>query len=630
MINPKLGTALRLLALILIAFLANWFISLIPAGNKGVDLTEDKVHTISDGTKAILKELDAPVTINYYATRKSSYLPKQVKVYMKKVDSFLKQYQSLSEGQIRIVYLDPQPDTDAEDSANLDGISGQRLNDENIYFGLSVQCLDQKSTIPFLNPSNETMLEFDLSSAISEVALANKPVIGIISPLPIAGSSMPAMPGQPAPPQAWMIHQQLSQQYQVVELGMTPGEISPAEISALLVIHPADITPEAEFSIDQYLLQGGTVIAALDAFSVTAAQSQPLPQNPMMPVKQGGIPTSSNLPTLLKAWGVNFKTDQVVADARYRTQLQQGLAVSIMSLPREAIVDEDAIITKGINDLFIPFAGTFTLSEVTGITSTVMVQTSPEASFVDPERATRLDSDLALEMKPTGEQYPLIVRLQGSFPSAFPLGAPQAETAESTEDEASTISNLTQASAEGTLFLLADTDFFSDQFGYRIQNVLGTRMATPQGSNTALVQNIVDLSVGSKHLIGARSRVPSRRPFTVVKEMEAKFEKIAGEKVAQLQEEEQLVIEKIKQLQSSNQANGSILINPGQQAELAGLREQEIDFRRQLRDLQKDLQSEKDALSNKVTLANVVIMPALILLIGLAVYFRRSVTTRAK
>jgi len=466
--HAKSGAALGIIALIIIAFFANWLISLIPAGNKGVDLTEDKVHTISDGTKAILEELDAPVTINYYATRKSSFLPKQMKLYMKKVDSFLKQYESLSNGKVRIVYLDPQPDTDAEDSANLDGISGQRLNDENIYFGLSVQCLDKKSTIPFLNPANETMLEYDLSSAIGEVSLTNKPVIGVMSPFPIGGSTMPNMPGMPPQPEEWMIHQQLSQQYELRDLTMNPGPIDPAEISTLLLVHPAGISPEAEFEIDQYVLKGGTVIAALDAFSIMAAQSQPQQQNPMMPAPQGGVPTSSDLPTLLKNWGVSFESEKVLADARYRTQLQQGMGVSLLSLTSDAIPIQDDIATQGINDLFVPFAGAFTVSEQDEIESVVMIQSSSEAAFVDSARATKLDAQLAYEMKPSGDNYPIMVRLTGTFKTAFPDGKPKPaaeEKKDGSEEKSSTADNaLKAATAKGTVFLLADTDFFTDQF----------------------------------------------------------------------------------------------------------------------------------------------------------------------
>jgi ABC-type uncharacterized transport system involved in gliding motility auxiliary subunit len=204
--HPITRAALAIAALVLIAIFANWLVALLPVGSRGIDFTENKVHTLQPGTMAILSELEAPVTIRYYATRSAESMPRELKLYMRRVDDVLREYQRLANGKLRVEYLDPEPDTDAEDSANLDGISGQRINeDENLYFGLAVSCLDQTTTIPFLDPRDETMLEYRLSSAIAEVARTKKPVVAIMSGLPIAGGP-PTMPNQP-PAREWMIHQ---------------------------------------------------------------------------------------------------------------------------------------------------------------------------------------------------------------------------------------------------------------------------------------------------------------------------------------------------------------------------------------------------------------------------------------
>ena len=150
--HPITRAALGIAALVLIAVFANWLVALVPAGNRGADFTENQVHTLSEGTKAILGDLDAPVTVRYYATRRSETMPRELKLYMRRVDDLLREYQALAKDKLRIEYLDPQPDTDAEDSANLDGISGQRINeDENLFLGLAVACLDRTTTVPFLD-----------------------------------------------------------------------------------------------------------------------------------------------------------------------------------------------------------------------------------------------------------------------------------------------------------------------------------------------------------------------------------------------------------------------------------------------------------------------------------------------
>ena len=151
--HPVTRAALGVAALVAIAVLANWLVSLTPLGNRGADFTENQVHTLSPGTRSILTELDTPVVIRYYASRSTDYMPEELKLHMRRVDDLLKEYSSISKGKLRIENLDPEPDTDAEDSANLDGINGQRMDDQNLYFGLAISCLDKTSVIPFVEMS---------------------------------------------------------------------------------------------------------------------------------------------------------------------------------------------------------------------------------------------------------------------------------------------------------------------------------------------------------------------------------------------------------------------------------------------------------------------------------------------
>jgi len=221
--HPVTRSAFGIAALAAIAILANWLVSLTPMGNRGIDFTANKIHTLSDGTKAILGELDTNVVLRYYASRGSDYMPEDVKIHMRRVDDMLKEYAALSKGKLRVENFDPEPDTDAEDSANLDGISGQRINDQNLYFGIAVSCMDKTSVIPFIDPRDETMLEYHLSKAIAEVTTPVKPKIGIMSAFDLAGS--PAMmPGQQGG-QAWVIYQQLKQSFDIEDIPMDTKEI---------------------------------------------------------------------------------------------------------------------------------------------------------------------------------------------------------------------------------------------------------------------------------------------------------------------------------------------------------------------------------------------------------------------
>src|SRR5215204_5136672 len=232
-----------------------------------VDLTAERAYTLSPGTRAILSKLDTPVQIRFYCTREDNQMPVFLKTYAQRVEDLLGEYRQASKGQIEIQKLDPVPDSDAEDSAKLDGVEGQmrQLGGEPFYLGLSVSMLDQKETLPFLSPERERLLEYDISRAISRVMTADKPVVGVMSPLPYAGQQMnPAMMrmGQRGA-QPWVLFSELKSDFNVKEIEMTAEKI-PDEVKVLVVIHPKAISEGAQYAIDQFVLRGGKLLAFLD------------------------------------------------------------------------------------------------------------------------------------------------------------------------------------------------------------------------------------------------------------------------------------------------------------------------------------------------------------------------------
>lgn len=644
--HPMTRAVLALVALVVIVIAANLLVSSLGIGHKNADFTTDKVHTLSDGTRSILKELGAPVVVRYYATRSSDYMPEDLKLHMRRVDDLLAEYENLSDGKLRVEELDPQPDTDAEDSANLDGIRGQSFDDQNLYFGLAVSCLDRTSTIPFIDPNQETMLEYQLSRAISEVSRPDKPVIGLMAGLPIAGDQNPMMmmQGQQGS-QPWVIYQQLRQSYEVKDLTMTPETIDPT-IDMVLVFHPAGITPEAEFALDQYLLQGGTVVACLDPYSVAAQMTSP--QNPMM---GGGAPTSSTLPTLLGAWGVSMDT-RVLADEKFQTTMGGNRpGVAVLTIPQEGMPQKDNVITRDLASLTFFLPGGLTKTGTGGVAINSLVKSSDKGGFVDSMRASQLDPVLARNFR--GEKaYDVVMHLKGNFKSAFPKGKPGTEEAAKEEEKKDEKpaegeakdgekkeeekkeekpSHLVEATKEGNVFLISDVDAFFNQFAYRVQNFGGGMQIAQQiNGNPSLLFNIIDQAAASTHLIGARSRAAIARPFTKIKELEAEANKRVGTKIEEFEKQAEEAQRKLSELQTKKAAGTELYLSPEQEAEIRELRKQEVDARKEVRELQKDLKRDKDRLAGNAMLANIVSMPALVILIGIGLFVKRRTATRAR
>ncbi len=629
--HPVTRAGLGIAALALIAILVNWLISLTPLGNRGIDFTENKTHTLSDGTRSILKELDTPVTLRYYASRNTDFMPEELKLHMRRVDDLLKEYSNLSKGKIRVENLDPEPDTDAEDSANLDGISGQRMDDQNLYFGIAISCLDRTSVIPFLNPQEETMLEYRLSKAIAEVTATSKPKVGLMTALDMKGG--PAMmPGQPKN-QGWMLYTQLKQSYDVVDLPMDGSPIDPKQIKVLLLFHPANITPLAEFAVDQYLLAGGTVIACLDAYSVAAQMTNP--QSNMMMGGGNQNPVSSTLPTLLSSWGLNFDSTQVLADSSLATKFGDRLGLSVLTTTDKSLPQKDNVITKGVGSLTFLLPGVLTSSGGAGVSVNSLVRSSDLAGPVDAEKASQLDPSLTMSFRPTGKTYDLVTHLSGKFKTAFPNGKPNSEAAkpdaagETKEAKDTKDDSLKEGSAAGNVFVISDIDAFYDRFAFNPQ-LLQMGMASPINGNFSLLLNILDQAVGSKYLIGSRSRAAIRRPFTVVQEMEAKFNQTVGSKIEEFEKKQTAAQEKLQELQSQKSNSNDLYLSPAQEEEIKNLRKEQVEYSKLIREQQKDLRRQKDKLAGNITLLNVFFMPALIILLGLGLFFKRRTATRAR
>jgi ABC-type uncharacterized transport system involved in gliding motility auxiliary subunit len=622
--HPMTRAILGIAALSAIAVLGNILVSSLGIGHRGVDFTENKVYTLSEGTRAIVKELQAPVVIRYYASRSASYMPEDLKLHMRRVDDLLKEYATLSDGKLRVQHLDPQPDTDAEDAANLDGVQGQRIDDENLFFGLAVSCLDQTSVIPFLNPQDETMLEYQLSKAIAEVSSTRKPVIGVMSALELGGST-PMMGQRTASP--WMIYQQLKQSFEIRDFGMEPGEIDPKEVKVLLLLHPANITPEAEYVIDQYVLKGGTVVACLDAYSIAAQMSGG--GNPMA----GGIVSSlSTLPTLLGTWGVKFESNEVVADPTYATVVSGNRkGVAVLTLPKAAMPQKDDVITRDLDSVTLFLPGGFTKTSDTGLTVTSLLRTTDKAALVDSRRASQLDPKLETSMQRKGDAYDLVLALSGTFKTAFPNGKPASEKAGETKPAAAEkTESLKQGTAPGHVFLIADVDAFHDNFAYAVQRFGNTQVASPINGNSSLLLNILDQAAGSQHLIGARSRAATRRPFTVIQEIETKFNEKVGSEIARFQEKQEEARQKLSELQAQKTRDSELHLSPEQEAEIVQLRRQQVEASRSIRNLEKDLKREKDNLSGRITLLNVAAMPALVTLFAIGLFIVHRSRTRAR
>jgi ABC-type uncharacterized transport system involved in gliding motility auxiliary subunit len=626
------GVVVMLVILVAFNFIAG-------TARKRLDLTQDKAYTLSAGTKAILQHLDTPVTVRFYCTQSESATPETVylKGYARKVEDLLAEYKQIAGSKLKIEKYDPQPDSDAEDSARLDGIEPKQLaGTEGFYLGMAVKCADAVQAIPFLEPNRERLLEYDLSRAIVRTEKPEKATIGLMSPLPVFG--MPSNPmmqqmGQQGGSEPWALVAELKNDFNVKRVGMDVDKIDD-DIKLLLVIAPKDISDKAQYAIDQFIMRGGKLIGFFDGQCLADNRQQ---QNQMMANMGGG---GSSLDKLLKAWGIQFDTGKVVADMKYKMQLRGRSgepqdAPAWLGLSSDAI-DKDDVATSQIDNIWLPLCGAFTGTPVAGLKETVLLRSSKESQLVDAMLANFAGESMMQDFKRSGVNYNLAIRLTGKFKTAFPDGAPQDKKDEKPEGDKKPAEkkpgdSLKETKDDNAVVLFGDADMLYDPFTIRrIDSPFGA-MQMAMNANLNLAQNLVEQMTGDSNLIAIRSRATLSRPFTRVKEMEVAANDRFQSEIKRLKDSAAEAQRKINEMQAQKKDKDQrFILSPEQRTELEKLRKEEGESRKRLKQVQKDLRKEVVSLQTRLKWINILAVPLAVAATGIVIAIVNRRKTSAK
>lgn len=603
-----------------------------------VDLTAEKLYTLTPGTRAILKKIDSPVTINFYYSAGETRKPSNLETYARAVEDLLGEFQQAAGGNIRLKKFDPQPDTESEDLANLDGVEGQLLpTGDKFYLGLSVSLDPLKVSIPFLAPDREKLLEYDLARAISQVLSTNKPVIGVMTALPVFGS--PQMPPQMAmrmqqPRQEpWVFVSELKRDFEVRQVSPDVEKIED-DIKVLMVVHPKDLKDTAQYALDQFVMRGGKLIACLDAMCLADANNS----NPMMPMPGG----PSNLDKLLKTWGVTFDTTKVIADMNHARKLrvrQNGppeLMPTLLFLNDKAINKND-VVTSQIDEILFAFPGSFSGEPVSGLKQTILLSSSTNSQPVEGFMAQMSPTKIVDDFRGDGKKRTLALRLEGKFKTAFPEGKPEAKAEDKPEGEKKeekkedpAKDTLKETKADNAVILIADTDWLSDNFSVQVQNFFGQKIVQPINGNLTLAQSFTEQMAGDQNLIGVRSRASMNRPFTVVKEMQAEAQSRYQEEIAKIQREVDETNQKLGELQGKKEAGQRNILSKEQQEEIENFKQKRAQANKKLKDVRRNLRQDIDALENRLKWGNIIGMPLIVAFVGIALGISRKQKTKAQ
>jgi ABC-type uncharacterized transport system involved in gliding motility auxiliary subunit len=616
--SPLLLTVLGLvLAGVLFISVSSITARLFPRAS--IDLTDQGLYTLSDGTRAILRRMDEPITLKfYYSTHLGDVVP-SYGVYADHVRALLQKYASLAGGKIHLEILNPTPFSEMEDQATAAGLQAVPLEQggETVYFGLAgSNSTDDTETIPFFQREREKFLEYDLSRMVQALAFPKKKVVGLISSLQLEADPVAQMRGQQSQPQA--VLDQLRQNYEVRDLPPTTDTI-PDDVDVLMIVQPLRLGDKAEYAIDQYVLRGGHALVFADPYSEFSAAHR----SPMSPPAGAA---AAEFDRMLNSWGVSLVPGKFVGDRTDATEVNGGDAdhpvqteyLAWLSLHGDDINANDPI-TGRLTQINVGSAGSLVPTKGAKTSFEPLLQSSTDSNLIDVSRisGTPIPDFLGLlaDFKPTGQRYTIAARVTGPATTAFPSGPPKAVIADKS-DKLSGVPEIKTAQQPIDIVVVADTDMLGDQFWIQFQDFMGRKVGTPIANNGDFVQNAVDSLAGTADLINLRSRGTSARPFTLVDSMrraaDDRYRTHEKELETKLQEAQQ----KLASIKPADDTGSDVALTPEQQKTVDQVRSEIISTRTELRQVQLALRENIDTLKNQLVFFNVVLVPLLVALVA--------------
>ncbi len=608
-ITSTTGLALAAALFVAIIILANATLT-----SWRLDLTENKLFTLSEGTLNILHTLEEPVRLDFYFSQKAMLGYPALMNYGVRVRDMLLEYEAHSNGMLELNIIDPEVFSEEEDQAVASGMQSVPLNNagDRAYFGLlGTNSTDDEKIIPFFQSSKESALEYDITKLLYNLAYPEKRVIGIISSLPIYGDEKQKLP-------RWTITDMIEEFFEVRDLGTNTRNLD--GIDVLMIIHPKDLKDETLFAIDQYVLNGGKAMIFVDPLAEGDRSKPADPDSSVLP------DLDSDLNKLTEQWGITVLDQKIVGDINAAMHVQTRSATGpqeVIYLPwlrlAEESFNQDDFATSQINVIHMGTTGIIEKNEGSTIQFTPLIESTKQSMQLDRDFLfIQRDPKIILDNFKSEEKKQVIAaRIQGHAKSAFPEGLLDDEGNRKDNDDASLISE-----GDINVIVIADTDILNDMFWIRNKPYFGMSLPQAIANNGDFVINALENLAGSSDLASLRTRGEFTRPFerveTIRRQAELEYREREQNLMATLEEAEQ----KIRTLQQeqgtgTEAGEGALLLTPEQSAEIERFQTQRIETRKQLRAVQHDLKKNIESLGAKLRFFNIALLPLLIILISI-------------
>ncbi len=610
-----------------------------------IDLTEDRLYSLSDGTRNIVSTLQSPIELMFFYSESATEDIPQIRSYGTRVQELLNEIVLASNGRLSLSVIDPEPFSEDEDLATEFGIQAVPVTQggQAIYFGL-VAAQEESAvvnpalgraaeTMPLIRPDQEQFLEYEFMKLVSKVNNPDLQVVGLLTELSIDGGFDP-IAGQAT--QQWMIMDIIRQLYAVQRVDISSTEID-EEIDILMIVHPQGLSEQTLYAIDQFVMRGGKTMVFLDPNADSlVSRSQ---QGSLIPAGM-----SSELPGLLEAWGIDFPSQKVLTDNELALRVSMGQGqrpiahLGMLGVQRNFLTQND-IVTSRLETINLSSAGVISQAEGANTRFEPLMISSSDSMLMDAALLEDVTDPSILfdEFVSEGISHTLAARVSGVIQTAFPDGRPvveevveeeeaasEEEIVEAAEEEEPVAAHLSSSNGEVNILVFADTDMLGDRMWVQVGQFLGQRIPRPFSNNGDMVINALDNLSGGADLSSIRSRGTYSRPFTRVLQLQRQADD-------RLRVEEAELLDRLAEAEAAlaelNQdENGELIgqVTPEIQAEVDRFNEQMLETRRSLRDVQYQLTEDIEQLGSNLKLINTALIPVLLSLLALLLSYLRA------
>jgi ABC-type uncharacterized transport system involved in gliding motility auxiliary subunit len=603
--------------------LAVLFLAVVMLSNVGLrgvrlDLTQNKLYTLSKGTQQVLSELKEPVNLYFYFSRdvaaKQSPL---VMPYAARVREFLEEISARAGGKVHLQVIDPQPFSDDEDRAAEFGLQPVHAGNggEGLYFGLAgTNSTDGRSAIPSFTADREEFLEYDVAKLIQELGTPKKPVIGLLSSIGLQGQFNPQT-GQMGEP--WPIYTQLQQLFTVRSLTSDLDHID-KDVDVLMLVHPKQLPPKTLYAIDQFVMRGGRMLLMIDP-NAGADLSGTDPSNPMAAAMANH---SSDLQPLLASWGVDYDPTKVIGDLGRGLEVRASPTggpirhIGILGL-RRGDMDQKDVVTSSLETINLATVGSLAAHPGAKTAFEPLLMSSTSAEPMPAQRFNSLIDPGTLRdgFKSTGVRYTIAARITGPVDSAYPNGPPGDQKPASGPP----VAHLAKSTSPANIVVVADTDLMMDYLWVQTRELFGQRISQAFANNGDFIANILDNLSGSSALISVRGRASFSRPFERIEALRRSADDRLRAKALELQTELQQTESKLTELQSKRNDQNSMMLSPEQEAELKKFTAEKSSVRKELRETQRGLDVDINRLGSWLKVINIAIAPLIVAVAGVMI-----------